>query len=394
MSDRGKDIAGVALLEPLHRLEQFIVRNGYRGYDPYDALESPVFKFPILRSNRRIRWAAQQVFKRIPINLRPFLRIPHGCNPVTLGLCLDAYTVLVDMEPDRRSWYEQEMVVLLERLDAMQSRPFHGSCWGYDFDWESRHARFPAATPTVVATGIISNALFAFHRKTGNARAGELCVSAAEFVVKDLRRHEEGGGFCFSYSPYDTNHVVNATMKGARILAQAYSLTGEKEYKDLACQTVRFVARHQQSNGSWAYAVGDGRSWADNFHTGYILDCLQDYQSLTGDWDFEGCRKKGLEYFVEHFIDPDGAPRYYDTTRYPIDSTAAAQCILTLLRNGLDDRAMAVARFMTNHMQDKTGYFYYQMGPRFTNRISYMRWSNAWMLTALAHLAERCNVLA
>ena len=37
-------------------------------------------------------------------------------------------------------------------------------------------------------------------------------------------------------------------------------------------------------------------------------------------------------------------------------------------------------------MQEKDGYFVYQIHRRFTNRIPYLRWSNAWMMYALARL--------
>ena len=40
------------------------------------------------------------------------------------------------------------------------------------------------------------------------------------------------------------------------------------------------------------------------------------------------------------------------------------------------------------HMWNRKGYFYYQVLPFFTNRISYMRWSQAWMLLALATMLE------
>ena len=45
------------------------------GWDPYDALLSPLFSAPFLRSNRSVRFAAQQAVLRSPINLRRLLRV-------------------------------------------------------------------------------------------------------------------------------------------------------------------------------------------------------------------------------------------------------------------------------------------------------------------------------
>jgi hypothetical protein len=40
------------------------------------------------------------------------------------------------------------------------------------------------------------------------------------------------------------------------------------------------------------------------------------------------------------------------------------------------------------HMWNEKGYFYYRVLPFCTVRTSYMRWSQAWMLLALAALVE------
>ena len=40
------------------------------------------------------------------------------------------------------------------------------------------------------------------------------------------------------------------------------------------------------------------------------------------------------------------------------------------------------------HMWDKRGYFYYQVLPFCTIKISYMRWVQAWMLLALSTLLQ------
>ena len=41
--------------------------------------------------------------------------------------------------------------------------------------------------------------------------------------------------------------------------------------------------------------------------------------------------------------------------------------------------------------RDERGYFYYQVTPYYKNKISYMRWSQAWMLLALSTLLQTQN---
>jgi hypothetical protein len=47
-----------------------------------------------------------------------------------------------------------------------------------------------------------------------------------------------------------------------------------------------------------------------------------------------------------------------------------------------------------SNMWDERGYFYYQKLPFFTIRTSYIRWSQAWMLTALSTLLENGDAVA
>ena len=279
----------------------------------------------------------------------------------------------------------------MNELIRLQSRQYSGACWGYDFDWEARYAKIGANVPTVVATGIITNALFVNYEITGNQDAFELCRKAINFLLKDLQRTCEGDTFCFSYSPLDHQVVFNATAKGARLLAQVYSITKDPELIRGAENTLRFVAKQQTPEGSWAYAKGDSRAWVDNFHTGYILDCLHEYRRLSKDFQFDEQLRKGIAFYVNSFFGKKGEPKYYNNSLYPIDATSAAQSILTLVRFGYVDLAIKVANWMIANMQDEKGYFYYQKHIYYINRISYMRWSNAWMFVALSYLFLKLN---
>ncbi len=75
-------------------LRQRIEKEDYKGYDPYDALNSRLFRIPYLKRNKPIRFLAQQLVKRTPLNLRPILAVPKGENPVSLGLSIQAYAYL------------------------------------------------------------------------------------------------------------------------------------------------------------------------------------------------------------------------------------------------------------------------------------------------------------
>ena len=393
----------------LCKLLKYIESQNYRGYDPYDALKSPLFRLPVLRSNKTLRFGFQQLIKRLPFNIRSLLAIPKGYNPVTLGLCIQGYSYLINSSgfsvqssdcqvPGAGSLppsafrlppiqdYLKSIDLLIEELKKLVPSGYHGACWGYDFPWEAKYSSIPAYQPTVVATGIISNALFECYKITGNEKAKELCISSMDFVLSDLSRTYEGDSYCFSYSPFDKQQVFNANMKGARLLAQVYSLSHDDKLKTAAGRAVKYVINNQNTDGSWFYSKSGKGIWIDNYHTGYILDCLDEYTKLTGASDVSDALEKGYGFYRTNFFESGGRPKFYSDRLWPVDCTAAAQSILTLCR--FDDIEMAknVTEYMIRNMQSPAGGFYFRNYKYRTEKTIFMRWSNAWMYASLSYL--------
>jgi hypothetical protein len=382
-------LSEAALAESLRRTESYMARERFRGYDPYDALLSPLFRLPILRSNKVARLGAQQVLRRLPVNIRPLLRIPRGYNPVTLGLALQGYAYLNATDAERADYHRAQALFCLDELKRLRTPGYSGGCWGYDFPWTARYGDLGTFTPTIVATGIITNALFRAYELLGIEEAFALCQSAASFVLRDLQRMTyPDGSFCWGYFPSDRQRVINATMKGARLCAQVHSVSGDEELAEAALLTARFAAQHQRADGAWPYAVEDPRDWVDNFHTGYILESFKEYARLTGDRQFDEVVSRGWNYYRAHFFDHDCVPRYFDTKTYPVDVTACAESVIVLSEFADDGTRDRVASWVIGNMQKPDGSFIYQIRRRHTNRIAYMRWGTAWMFAALGHAAH------
>jgi hypothetical protein len=377
------------LRNTLETLEDHLETERFRGYDPYDALTSPLFRLPLFRSSKWIRLAAEQALKRSAINLRPLLRIPKGYNPVTLAFVLEACAYRSRVDPERAEAFRARAVECVAELKRLRTPGYSGDCWGYPFDWETRYGSVPAGTPTIVATGIITNSLFVAHRLLDLEEALDMCLGAARFVLDDLPRSEaEDSTFCWGYFPGYGGRVLNATMKGARLCAQMYSVTGDQAYLEPAMQTATYVAHHQRSDGSWPYAVGDARQWADNFHTAYVLDAFDSYERCTNDNRFKELTERGWRYYRDNFFVDDRIPKYYADEPFPIDATACAQSVLTLCRFGDLDTAVDVADWTVRTMHCPEGHFAYQVRRRRVVRIPYMRWASAYMYVALSRLAD------
>jgi len=371
----------------LDAVERRLELDDLRGWDPYDGLCSPLFGLPVLRSNHALRFAAQQAVKRSRWNVRPMLRIPRQLNPVTIGLYLQGQAQRAITRPATREWRREKARAAVRRLAAAVTPGYHGSCWGYPFDWETRYGSAPAGTPTVVATGMVANGLWSAHEVFGLAEARGLILGASEFVLRDLPRIEApDGSFCWTYGPGSRQAVVNATLKGSRLLSQAHRLDVRSELLQTARRSVRFALGQQLPSGAWPYSLTDRRT--DNFHTGYVLECLRAYRRHSGDHSVDEAVDRGWAYYRNSFFTDDLTPKYYDNRVEPLDATACAQAIITLCE--FDDVAAAarVAEHAIGRLGMPDGSFAYQWRRGHAIRTPFLRWSTAWMYCAMSRLAH------
>lgn len=369
--------------------------QGLEGWDPYDALTSPIFALPLLRSSWLIRFGAQQVILRSPVNLRPILRTPKRRNPVTVGLYVQGIADLAAASLISREEASGEAETWIADLEATRAAGWSGSCWGYPFPWEGRRGahRTPEGFPTVVATGMILNGLHRAWKILGLERARALVADGAGFVLNDLNIVDAGEGtICWSYSPADHQAVLNASMKATRVLAQAADAGAGLSAEDMeqAGASARYVAACQQADGGWPYAVaGDPRTWRDSFHTAYILECLKAWRSLVGDHSLDETIDRGWRHYRTTFFGGP-LPKYWDADTQPLDPTVAGQALLTLIEFGDLQFASQVATAVMPLLANSDGSFRYRgRGERGrAGGVHYMRWSTAWMFAGLARLAS------
>lgn len=396
------------LIDSLLLLKEYCEREQFKGWDPYDGLNSRLFmSIPVLKNQGFYRLAVIQLFKRNPINLRKLAMVPKDYNAKGIGLLLQGYCNLyeaIQRNPELSDYFGtldnvksriDELATLLISLRSVGD--YHGACWGYNFDWQARLLfLFPKNTPTVVATCFCATALMSAYEITKKQEYLDVALSSAEFVINDLHRTESEDGFLFSYSPLQGNDTVyNASLLGSKLLSYCYHYTGNEEYKELARKSVNACCKVQQESGAWVYGMLPIQNWVDSFHTGYNLDALYSYQQQTGDNNYSSNIEVGLDYYLSHFFEEDGCPKYYDNKKYPIDIHCPAQLFVTLSRLGFLDTHNKLVDNVLNwtikYMQSPKGYFYYQLKPGISSKTSYMRWSNAFMFYALTYLLNGQN---
>ena len=376
-------------------------RHNFAGSDPFDALNSRVLKATPLTRSRTGRFISTQLIKRSPLNLRPLARIPEQRN--AKGIALFALAALSRCRRGKTPEAEIEARELLDELLRMQIVGYSGAAWGYNFDWQSRNFFAPQGTPMIVPTAFAVRALLDAYGTFKDIKYLETARGSCQFILQDLKRSinsdEKDGELCFSYSPLDETKVFNASLFAAETLACVAELTDETEFSDvandLAIRAARYVVTRQRQDGSWAYGAGPGQRWIDNFHTAYVLLSLSRIMKCLRGCEIElkPAVERGYRFWRDRFFLADGWPKYYHDTLYPADAHAAATAIITLIElQELDREALplaeTIAAWTIRNLRDSRGFFYYQRRRFYTVRTPFMRWTQAWVLYALARLLE------
>lgn len=396
------------VLPSFQKLENYCSQEAWKGWDPYDGLNSKIFQaMPLLKNWDLARLAWIQAFKLSPVNLRRLLLVPKEHNPKGIGLSLTGYCNLYRFQQNTGNEslvflgdaIHTKIRYLADLLISLQSKGYSGACWGYNFDWQARRLfLFPKGTPTVVVTTFCSAALMESYEITKENKYLETALLSAHFVLNDLKRTPTGTGFLFSYSPLEGNNTVyNASLMGSRLLSLCYSYDKKEEYLTTARGSIQACVDDQNEDGSWFYGKLPVQKLIDSFHTGYNLESIMTYQRLTGDHSFSSALDKGFDFYINNFFLENGAAKYYHNKTYPIDIHCPAQLFVTLSKlekyEPYKDLADKVMKWAIQNMQDKKGYFYYQIRSGLSSKISYMRWSNAFMFYAMSYyLLNRFNL--
>ena len=120
-------------------LKNFCEKEHFKGWDPYDGLNSKVFQaIPFLKKSALCRLVMIQGFKRCPINLRKLAVVPKDYNAKGIGLFLSGYCTLFQVVQKYPEWMDKlgsqndikrRIHELAELLIQLQSKGFSGQLY-------------------------------------------------------------------------------------------------------------------------------------------------------------------------------------------------------------------------------------------------------------------------
>ena len=374
------------ILDLIINIESKIHLQQYKGYDPYDALNSNVICPP----GKFLKIAFTQLLKKSPINLRPLFFIPKTVNPKGLGLLLTIYSNLFKLT--KNELWIQRSHDIYQTLLSLKSRNYSGNCWGYNFDWQNRAFFLRAYTPTVVNSSFIGHGLLDIYDVTKDEYWLKEAEAIVPFLLNDLNKYKEDDTFCFSYTPIDNTKVHNANLLGSSLISRISYLSKINDWDKEIMQSANFSLNNQQSDGSWKYGYKKYQNWIDSFHTGFNLMSLKYINLKFKDKAIVDAINVGEEYYLKQFFLKDGTPKYYNNSTYPIDAHSPSMALrYSLFSKEKHNFDLIKDWFIQNMYLDKRGHFIYQINKLYKNKINYLRWSQIWSLYGLSSYILKHN---
>lgn len=375
-------------LEAAQRLDRWLRSTDLLGYDPYDALRSPLLAWCCRGAwSRR---AAIQALRRLPINVRPVLGIRPYASAKGSALVAAAAAKLFAATGDAEwAGLADESAA---RAVGLAVEADGGLAWGYPFDVQLRWGAYAADTPNVIATVFVADCLLVVADLLGRHEHAATALRTTPF----LDRLVTGSGERFyAYVPGNATAIHNANVLAASLRGRLAAREGASLPADVGA-ALEFTLRRQREDGAWPYGERKGLEWVDGFHTAYVLSALAELHALTGRSDVERALVAGTAYYVENLFERDGTPRYYAGSTYPLDAHNAATAISALRRLAkydarADELSDRVLRWTLSRLRTRQGWFLYQRGRLHVKRVPYLRWSNGHMLGALADVVWRAG---
>jgi hypothetical protein len=351
----------------------------WRGPDPYDGL---LWDWPApLVGGRRRRQAIVQLHVRAPVDIRRLYRRSHAVVPKALAVFGSTGLRIFALTGEQRA-----RALAVEALqELLADRSAGAEVWGYHFDVQTRWSFYPAGTPGVVNTAFAVSALLEAERDLGRRDFGERARTAASWVCDRLWVPERS---CFAYHVHSAANIHNANLLGAWLVWSALGNSGEAG--DRVRASVQRTLADQRPDGSWPYGEGGGNvSWADSFHSGYVLTCLE--RLRTVDSAVDDAIARGARFY-ERFFGARGEARLWADRPYPEDAHSAGTGLTTLAvlqRRGLVDPQLVervARRVLECGIRDGHAVFRrYRRGLR--TFVHYPRWCDSHVALGLVDAA-------
>ncbi len=180
-----KSVLKSRVLESARRLDAWVCKNGWSGYDPYDIQGTKPYMVLLNvkrtltgRMLRRLTLGPLLLGEAVfPTSFRSLFRVNPMVNAKGMALFGRGYLQLFETTGERQ--YRDRAIECLEWLKENRNSAFLEPCWGYPFNWHSG-VIVPANTPASVVTAAVCDAFWTAWKALGSKESLDTCVGACE----------------------------------------------------------------------------------------------------------------------------------------------------------------------------------------------------------------------
>jgi len=358
-------------------LAESAAARDFRGPDPYDGLW---WSWPRpLVGGRRRRQAIVQLHARVPLDVRRLYRRRHPLIPKALGVFGS-----VGMRAARLAGAAQAPPFALRALELLVADRAAGPlAWGYHWDVQTRWSFYAAGSPNVVVTSFAAAGLLEAAAATNRPEFSARAHAAAGWVLEELWVEPEG---YFAYHPGRPVNIHNASLLGAWLVHVA--LGRDTTAADRVARAVERTLAAQRADGSWPYGEGPGLEWADSFHTGYVLSCLERMRGV--DPHIGEAVARGARHYRRYF-DDQGRARLWAHKPFPEDGHSAGTGLTTLAllvrRRLVEPETLERVAVRVLGKSLRGGHAVHRRYRRGRSTVRYLRWCDAHVALGLIDAA-------
>ncbi|MEM4141244.1 MAG: hypothetical protein QXG36_09080 [Nitrososphaeria archaeon] len=389
------------VLKSILLLDRWVKSENYCGWDPYDGLNSNLTS-KLIR-NEGLSILVIQVNLYSPINIRPLLKIKKGHSNKALALFSNAYLNLYYVTKAPR--FREDALKLLEFLlnNNLYKNKDCFCCSSYYFTYIAPQHILNPNIPDIICVTECAKTFFKAYEVLGEDFYLNIAMKACDYMLDKLFVCSNNSCY-FKYTPLENSKIVfNVSALALSVLANLLKYHYRSKIINVGEKVVGFLLAHQRKDGVWPYSLSLPSKryyWQIDYHQGFIIDGLLDFIPYIREKDLKlrtiESITKAVNFYIHKQFDENGRSYYRYPYKYPIDIHNQAQGIITSLKlfNILKSRkylqrAIRITKWTIDNMQDPRGYFYAHKYPWLTNKIPYMRWSQAWIMLALTMLF--CN---
>jgi hypothetical protein len=366
------------------KLDEWLSKNQYRGYDPYDIRGTQIFL--LFSKSRYLRRLGEGIEKLAPpLFLRQIFGVRKVEYPLVYSHCAQAYLRAFKLSGDKNYLKKSHKC-----LDWLKSNNL-----GEPFDWQTKIFIPKYTLDAYNHVNVAQTFLLAYKILKEEIYLEKAKILLQELVDKlnidDLAEDK----ICFSYTPLDHFHIHNINLYVASLLFKVGVLDKHVHYLDLAQKALNYSLFEQRKDGAFYYWGNIDRAdneRVDNYHTLFVLSSLFNIWQTTGHQLVRAAFERGLGFYFQHLLGNEFLPKNSPEKTYPLDIHSFAHAIIFFskidgLFPGNLERAKKIACWAIDNFQDKKEkFFYYQIREKKIDKTPYIRWAQAPMLNALSFL--------